>query len=155
MSIQSNHEEAMRLAAEADVYRRAGNLDECDRALKKALKKEEEAARAILLKPEAEPSRSIICRSTAALASEVGCLATGERWLLAALNNPLGEPPMAEEIRDELRQIQDKIRNKQNTLKPHFRQPPIRPRNELSPVGWDEITLGMIVMNSAGKLVAG
>ncbi|HXG11136.1 MAG TPA: hypothetical protein VNK04_15355 [Gemmataceae bacterium] len=98
------HREAMRLADEADHFRRQGDLQTAQERLRQAFERERRAAELSAPDHSYEPTRSVLHRSAATLALECGEYREAERLIAAALT---GNPPdeIAEELRDLLGRV--------------------------------------------------
>lgn len=97
------HDEAMNLAAEADLAKMRGQLQQAAKQYREAYEKELIVAQQ-LVPTTIEPSRSILHRSAAVLALECGEYRAAEKLIATAL---VGDPPqaIASELRGLLLQI--------------------------------------------------
>lgn len=112
------HEQAMRLADQADSLQRSGEEKESKAHLRQAFDHESRAAALTVADLALEPTRSILHRSAATLAWQCGEYREAERLITTALS---GTPPdtIAEELRDLL-------------LAVYFEQSPRKKRRSLS-----------------------
>ena len=100
---ETKHNNAMDLAALADLDKMRGNVEEAAEKYRQAYELEYQVAQA-LTEIDIEPSRSVIHRSAASLAIEIGEYRAAEKLIAIAL---AGEPPqaIARELRELLLQV--------------------------------------------------
>lgn len=100
-SVEALHQEAVALAAQADMARRRGDLDSHKELIGRAFERAKQAAN-LLADSDHEPSRSVLHQCAAALAFEAGMVDEAARLAHIALE---GSPPnaIAEELRGFLR----------------------------------------------------
>lgn len=96
--LNAQHDEAMNLAALADLDKMRGNHAEADDKYHRAFELELAVAQ-YLIDTDIEPSRSVILRSAASLAIDIGEYREAEKLIATAL---AGEPPpsIASQLRD-------------------------------------------------------
>lgn len=104
MVLREIHTEAMDLAEKAMIARTRGNSAAARKYLKKALRKEQEAARFAVETGVPEPTRSILLKSAAHLAMDCGEGRLAEQLVSTAL---AGDPPA--ELAHELRGLFEEI----------------------------------------------
>lgn len=107
MDLNKIHNDAMKLAEEAFLLKRKGEVDKAKEFSEKAFVLEKQAALQAKEKQAGEPTESVLCRSAAALAVDCELYEEGKNLVLKGLE---GNPPL--EIANELFELYISIQKK-------------------------------------------